>query len=92
MLEKLNNVSCGQRCVVGSGGKSVGEALLLSPVQEGRVFVYNPTKWCRMLASRLQIELFVALNSNSCPINQSRRPHMGAMRALIQRFWHGASA
>ena len=27
VLEKLNNVSCGQRCVVGSGGKSVGEGL-----------------------------------------------------------------
>ena len=27
VLEQLNNVSCGQRCVVGSGGKSVGEIL-----------------------------------------------------------------
>ena len=27
MLEALNNASCGQRCVVGSGGKSVGASM-----------------------------------------------------------------
>ena len=37
VLEKLNNVSCGQRCVVGSGGKSVGEGLPLHLCNKGRM-------------------------------------------------------
>ena len=31
VLEKMNNISCGGRCAVGSGGKSVGKHSRLPP-------------------------------------------------------------
>ncbi len=34
VLEKVNNMSCGGRCAVGSGGKSVGKPLLLVSCKE----------------------------------------------------------
>ena len=36
VLEKMNNISCGGRCAVGSGGKSVGKCFLFLPSDQPR--------------------------------------------------------